>query len=205
MYLLNFSSEGKEIEKQKKKWGVRDVLALDKYKMNCDCLRFSGIVEAGRRQRVCGVWHGPGSLGEIKGVRKGKWGIQASGIGFRAIHKSSGLQFFVSFICLWYQFLRASVINYHKPLSFKKSEISKILEDRISISRYQQGPALSKGCKKGSFGLFQLLVVANNPWDSLPFLLHLSSFCPRPYGFFPLCFCIQTAFLFRYKHSGNQI
>ena len=49
--------------------GVRDVLALDKYKMNCDCLRFSGIVEAGRRQRVCGDWHGPGSLGEIKGVK----------------------------------------------------------------------------------------------------------------------------------------
>lgn len=163
MYLLNFSSEGKKIEKQKKKWGARDVLALDKYKINCDCLGFSGIVEAGRRQRVCGDWPGPGGLGEIKGVRKGERGIQASGIGFRAIHKSSSLQFFVSFICLWYQFLRASVINYHKPLGFKKSEISKILGDRISISRYQQGPALPKGCRKGSFGLFQLLVVANNP------------------------------------------
>lgn len=85
-------------KERKKRGGLRDVLALDKCKMNCDCLGFSGIVEA-KAEDLWGL-HGPGSLGEIKGVKKGKRGIKASEIGFRDIQKSSSLQFFVSFICL---------------------------------------------------------------------------------------------------------
>ena len=117
---LKWREKNRETEKQ----GVRDVLALDKYKMNCGCLGFSGRVEAGRRQRVCGDWHGPGSLGEIKGVRKSKSWIKASGIRFRAIHKSSSLEFLVSSLCLWYHFLRPSIITTNhlalKSQKFKK-------------------------------------------------------------------------------------
>lgn len=53
---------GEKRQKQKKR--MRDVLALDKYKVNCGCLDFSGVVEGEKGKGSVGTRHGPGSRGE---------------------------------------------------------------------------------------------------------------------------------------------
>lgn len=55
IYRLNFSSEEKKNRETEKKKKGRDVLALDKYKINCGCLGFTGVVEGEKGRRSVGT------------------------------------------------------------------------------------------------------------------------------------------------------
>lgn len=121
-------------EKKREKKGGWDVLALTNVKWTVTAWIFRYSWSEGRGS-VGTAW--AREFGRNKRGKERQAGIKASEIGFRDIQKSSSLQFFVSFICLWYQFLRSSIITTNH-LALKNQKFQKILEDRISVSRYQQ-------------------------------------------------------------------